>query len=273
MSIIISELMIYPLKSLPGIAVMQMPLDLLGAEHDRRYMLVDQSGRFVSQRQYAQMALAQLGDAGDAWHIRLDGGGERLLPKEGRQQQVVPVNIWDDQVAAYDQGDDWADWFSRWLGAQVRLVYMPPQPLRPVDADYAKTPAYVGFADGFPLLLLGEASLQYLNSFLPFNLVMERFRPNIVVSGSKPFAEDGWRKLRAGDVGLDVVKPCSRCVIPTIDPQTAQKQREVWQMLQQQRRGEDGKIYVGQNVLHRLECAASAVLHIGQPLIIESYCD
>ena len=130
------------------------------------------------------------------------------------------------------------------------MYFLPEDSVRPVDPAYAQAGDRVGFADGFPLLLTTQASLDAFNRELPSAIGMERFRPNIVVAGSEPYAEDGWRRLRIGEIEFDVVKPCSRCVIPSIDPQTAQKQAVVVQTLSRLRRRGDA-VYFGQNLIQR----------------------
>jgi hypothetical protein len=127
---------------------------------------------------------------------------------------------------------------------------MPEDSVRPVDPDYARSGDQVGFADGFPLLLITEASLQAFNTELGMAIGSGRFRPNIVVAGNAPYAEDEWRHLRIGSIEFDVVKPCSRCVIPSLDPLTAQRQPIVSKTLARTRRRGDA-VYFGQNLIHR----------------------
>jgi hypothetical protein len=171
------------------------------------------------------------------------------------------VQVWDDVTDAVDAGDVAAEFVSRHLDAAARLLFMPDSTLRQVSLDYARPGDRVSFADGFPLLLIGQASLDELNRRLPDPVAMVRFRPNIVVSGATPHAEDGWRRLRVGDVDLDVVKPCARCAVPNVDPETAVAGREPTRTLAGYRRW-DGKIWFGQNVLHR----SAGVLRVGDPV-------
>ncbi len=263
-SVVISQLFVYPIKSFPGLSVSSLTLDSLGAINDRRYMLVDESGKFVSQRQHANLALVSLEQHVDGWQVKFPESEPRILPVEGQIEQLINVTIWSDSCEVYDQGDDWAEWFSAALGKPVRLVYTPKDIQRRIDPDYCSQDRHVSFTDGYPLLVTSVSSLQEINSHLDISITMQRFRPNVVVSGSNAFAEDNWQYLKSSDNELALVKPCSRCVIPTINLETAQKEKVVWQTLQKLRQAEDGKIYFGQNAIHQHE----GVLHVGNRLEI-----
>lgn len=141
-------------------------------------------------------------------------------------------------------------WLSDQLGLSCRLVFMPKDSRRPVDPDYAGPGHTVGFADGYPLLLTQQSSLDDLNRHMSIDIGMERFRPNVVVEGAEPWQEDQWRLVQIGSMLFDVVKPCSRCAIPTIDPNDGSKQPEVFRTLQQYR-SKEGEVYFGQNLVPR----------------------
>ena len=270
MTMTIERLCIYPIKSLPGIDVEVMHFDALGAVHDRRYMLVDEKGVFVSQRTFAQLCLMHLSATEGGWLLQNpDSGTEKFLAYNGSQEHILSVQLWSDTVIAYDQGDEWAAFFSEFLQHSVRLVYLPVDSLRPIDPDYCSDAhRHVGFADGFPLLLTSTASLAALNRQLTAPIDVARFRPNIHVSGAEAFAERHWQALRddASAALFSVVKPCSRCVIPTINPATAKKEAEVWKVLKSLCAEEDGNIYFGQNIIHHHYHA----LQLGQPLDVEA---
>ena len=219
----LSALTLYPVKSCAGIPLQRAVLDRRGLAGDRRWMLVDASGRFITQRDQPELALIRTQWDGAA--LTLSAGGERC------------------------RGEYPARWLRRHTGLACRLVYIPESTRRAVDARYARNGDTVGFADGFPLLLISQASLDDLNARLPAPVPMDRFRPNLVVSGCTPFAEDGWRRLRIGGVELDVVKPCSRCAIPGIDQATARRDPHILRVLAGFRR-RDGTVYFGQNLLH-----------------------
>ncbi|MCX2982636.1 MOSC domain-containing protein [Halieaceae bacterium IMCC14734] len=246
----LSELNIYPVKSLGGQSLLQSTLDRFGLEGDRRWLVVDSDDQFLSQRELPQMATLQTQH--DANGLVLRGDGEQIgvaTPVADAQQRQV--RVWGDSVVALDAGPDAAQWLSQRLGRDCRLVYMPDTCRRAVDPDYARQGETVSFADGFPLLLIGSASLEAFNRHLQAPISMNRFRPNLVVSGAEPYAEDSWRRLRIGVMEFDLVKPCSRCVMPAIDQSSGRKQPEVLKALAQHRRGADRKTYFGQNLLYR----------------------
>ncbi len=256
----ITQLTIYPVKSLAGLSVNNLAFDRLGAKYDRRYMLINAKGQFVTQRQYSQLSLITLKAVDGGWELALPLSLSHqhtsiFLPYEGKLDQARKVNVWNDVVEAFDQGAVYAKFFSGFLNESVRLVYMPESSMRVVDEMYCEERRYVSFADGFPLLLCHEASLIAVNALLDQEIPMSRFRPNIVVSSSEPaFSELTWRILSEDDpegLFFDIVKPCSRCVIPCIDPKTGEKQPAIWQALKSLCQAEDGLIYFGQNMLHK----------------------
>ena len=249
MPITVSGLHLYPVKSLRGISPNRWSLDHLGLANDRRWMLVDADGRFVTQRRNPRLCLIDTALEGQAIILGTAEFPTLHVVPPGTDAPVVEVQVWADRVAARDAGDRAADWLSGFLGKPVRLVYFPPDALRGVDPAYAERGDRTAFSDGFPLLLISEASLRDLNGRLDEPLPMRRFRPNLVVGGTEPYAEDGWRRIRIGRLTLRVVKPCSRCVITTIDPETATTGREPLRTLSQYRR-RGNKVYFGQNLIH-----------------------
>jgi uncharacterized protein len=177
----------------------------------------------------------------------------------------VTVRVWNDQCAAADAGDGAARWLSAALGRPVRLVWMPDGADRRTDPDYDPLGARVSFADGYPALLAGEASLAALNARLAVPLPMERFRPNVVVTGEAAFGEDTWRRFHIGAVPFDAVKPCARCAVTTIDQDTAERGPEPLRTLATFRRGPSGVLF-GMNVVHR----GGGVLRVGDPVTVET---
>lgn len=248
----VTELCIYPVKSLGQQSLQKAIVEARGLRGDRRLMLVDDNGKFVTQRQFPRLCLIQAN-----WHatsLQLSFGNEMLTvaPQQGDAGlQPVTVRVWSDDVTAVDLGDDVAATLSRWAGSSVRLVYMGDDCLRAVETKYARAGDIVSFADGFPILLIGQASLDQFNTYLQTPITMLHLRPNIVIEGAGAFAEDGWKHIRIGDIVFDVVKPCSRCVIPSIIPATGDKRNDVSRALALQRRGTDGKTYFGQNLIAR----------------------
>ncbi|GMG88028.1 MOSC domain-containing protein [Biformimicrobium ophioploci] len=247
----VSALYQFPVKSLRGHAPVKLELDAYGAVGDRRWMLVDHSGKFVTQRRLRRMALLQASNTPLGLALADPDGNEISVPYPDDKAALIQIEIWGDHCTARDAGDSAAHWLEQRLQQQVRLVWMGPEHHRPVAPDYNPDNAEVSFADGMPLLLIGQASLDDLNSRLQTPVNMLRFRPNIVVQGAEPFAEDDWKKIRIGKLEMHVVKPCARCAIPGIDPLTAEASSEPLKTLADFRRWDDGQIYFGQNLVHR----------------------
>jgi hypothetical protein len=245
----ISSLTVYPIKSCAGISVTAWEVDAFGLRHDRRWMVVTPRGHFLTQRELP--ALARVKVTIQAPHLRITaaGAGELVTPLAPLGGRPVATQVWNDpmRVVAPDHLAD--QWFSDYLGHEVMLAYMPEAVVREVDRNFAPDGGRTGFADAFPFLLIGEASLADLNARLATPLPMNRFRPNLVVQGSPPFAEDGWRRIRVGDIPMQVVKPCARCVITTTDQETLVRTDEPLRTLAGYRR-QDNQVMFGQNVMH-----------------------
>jgi len=243
----LSQLAIYPIKSTAQINLPSAQISPFGLNMDRRWMLVDEKGVMLTQRKFARMCLIQchfenndlLVMAPDMPVLKVD---------LARSDKHIQARVWDDTCNALDCGDNVSKWFSQFLNTATRLVYFPENEVRQVDLNFAKAGDVTAFSDGFPYLLISQASLDDLNARLSMPVNMNRFRPNLVVEGSEAFAEDNWKKIRIGDVTLLLVKPCSRCVIPSIDPKTAAKSAEVIKTLASYR-SRDNKIFFGQNVI------------------------
>ncbi|MFE8069638.1 MOSC domain-containing protein [Marinobacteraceae bacterium S3BR75-40.1] len=240
----------YPVKSMPGHPVNTLPLDELGPQGDRRWMLVDEQGRFMTQRQWPQLSQLKVSvrEGAPGVSVRLPDGREGQVDVTGEK---TPVTVWRDEVLATQGAGDAAGLLSDWLGQSVRLVYMGEDDERQVDPARVEEPRRVGFADGFPFLVVNLASLRQLEAWTGRRLDVRRFRPNIVVDTDEPFAEDAWCELSVGNVLMRCVKPCSRCVMTTVDPDTGQPDpdKEPLRTLGRHRRTPDGVIF-GQNAIH-----------------------
>jgi uncharacterized protein YcbX len=260
----ITDLRIYPIKSLGGISVPDVIVEPKGFRYDRRFMLVTPAGEFMTQRTNHQMALIDVAIAGETlrvWHRnRPDDVLELPLvvpaqPEDGSaERETMLVDIWDSKgVPAVTVSSEADQWFTNVLEKPCRLVFMPETTHRSVDEAYAHDPEQdaVSFADGYPYLLIGQASLDYLNQQASEPMTMLRFRPNIVVNSSEPHEEDAWAHFRIGELDFYGVKPCARCVLTTIDPETAQLGREPLRTLATYRQWKH-KILFGQNVLANL---------------------
>jgi len=211
-------------------------------------MVVDASGKFVTQREFSQLALVATAIEGQRIRVKAPGQPELELPCEHEDGGLRTVEVWQDHAVGVAHALGSA-WFSNYLEAPHELVYMPESHLRRVNPSRAKLGDIVGFSDGYPFLLISEASLADLNSRLEEPLAMERFRPNIVIKDTAPFAEDEYARVRLGEISFRGVKRCERCVITTIDPKTGLRGREPLRTLAQYRLV-DQKVWFGMNLIH-----------------------
>jgi uncharacterized protein YcbX len=251
MPVTVSALYYYPIKSCGGISVTGADVESRGFRYDRMCMVTDPEGGFLTQRDHPRLALIRPRVVGST--LVLSGPGLADLELElADTGPASTVKVWDDSCLAVDQGDPAGVWLSRFLGVPCRLVRMQKDHVRPIDPDYATgEDDQVGFADGFPFLLISQASLADLNSRLAEPLPMNRFRPNIVVDGCAAFAEDGWKHIRIGDMTFSVVKPCARCVVTTTDQATAERDQEPLRTLATYRQVPNRGVMFGQNLIHR----------------------
>lgn len=217
----LSEINIYPIKSLGGISLTESLIEEKGLQYDRRWMLVDEKGDFLSQREYPRMATFKMYLTENGLGVMHDND-HLEIPFEPLPQEKIKVRIWDDLTDGVPYPEEINAWFSLHLAKNCRLVKMQEETRRGVDPEYAIRRArdVVSFADGYPFLLIGESSLRDLNSRLDHSVPMNRFRPNLVVSGAEPFAEGEWKQVQIGETVFHLVKPCARCVMTTIDQGT-----------------------------------------------------
>jgi uncharacterized protein len=259
----ISHLYVYPIKSLGGIELSTARLTDRGIEHDRRWMLVDENNRFLTQREFPLMALLRTAIQANELTVYEKGNETdtirvNLYPTE---TATLRVQVWDDVVEAIVMKDEINQWFSEKLNRVCKLVYMPEASQRKVDADYALNNELTGFSDAFPVLMIGQASLDDLNSRLTTAVPMNRFRPNIVFTGGAAFEEDTMQHFRINGIDLYAVKPCARCVVTTTDQETGIIAKEPLKTLATYRTG-NYKVYFGQNILYKQE----GIIRVGDEL-------
>lgn len=208
---------LYPIKSCAGIALQEAQMEERGLQYDRRFMIVDESGTFITQRKYPRMALIATGIESDELHLNAPGMPPLSVPLQPRNGGRVLVRVWSSLCLVMLVSVEADAWISDYLGAALRLVYMPDETRRAINPAYSINRNLVSFADGYPCLLVGASSLADLNQRMESAVSMNRFRPNLVVSGSKPFAEDHWQRIRIGALTFHATKCCVRCMIPMID--------------------------------------------------------
>jgi len=260
----LSSLYRFPLKSAAGESLQRCASDSLGLLGDRRWMVVAAgTGRFLTQRILPRMALLQAHWQGDTALKLAAPGMPELLVRVPDDKTMRCVQVWSANPVVPDAGETAAAWLSDFLGQACRLVYLPEDDGIQVDLDYARLGEHTAFSDGFPFLLIGQASLDDLARRVGRPLEMLRFRPNLVVSGAEPYAEDGWKRIRIGQLTFRVVKPCSRCVIPTLDPATGERapDREPLNTLLSYRKGPGG-VFFGQNLI----AEGRGELEVGMPV-------
>ena len=261
---VLSRLIIYPLKSAGGISLKNTTPEVRGLEHDRRWMVIDDSGRFISQRTYPSMALIITSLSNQTLDLNAPGMSELSLPLHPINGESQEVKIWSDRCEAWIVNPQATAWISEYFGESCKIVYMPDHSNRQLHADYSFGEYQVAFSDGFPLLLISEASLKNLNSRLSQRVTMKRVRPNLVVKNTEPHEEDSWQKIKIGECEFDVVKPCSRCIITTVDPVNGKfSGKEPLRTLATYRKV-NGKVMFGQNLITTIK----GFLKVGMPVEI-----
>jgi hypothetical protein len=259
----LAALRIYPVKACRGLSLETSEVDRFGLALDRAFMVVGAGdGRCLTQREEPRLALIAVALSRGALTLSAEGAGSvriGLVPEDGPRR---PVQVWLHAGDGVDQGDAAADWLSELVGRPLRLVRIPPEHARRVNPERAPQPAFTSFTDGYPFLILSEAALVALNARLAAPLPMERFRPNLVVAGCEPHAEDGWRRIRIGALELALVKPCDRCAVTTVDPATGKRSgTEPLHTLARYRRSA-GAVLFGQNAV----ASGSGRLAVGMPI-------
>lgn len=262
----ITAINIYPVKSLGGIPVETGVVMKKGLQHDRRWMLIDHDNIFLTQRIHTKMALFRMSFGDNGFNVSF--GGEQIQIPHTIDGDEIRSKVWDDEVIVREVSLRHSEWFSKNLGLAVRLVAFPENNERPVDPKYRVGDDHVSLADAYPLLIVGQRSLDDLNDRLKSPVPMNRFRPNIVFTGGEPYEEDTWSRFTMGELMFAGVKPSKRCVMITIDQETGSKGPEPTATLAQYRRRDNG-VYFGQNVIP----TDIGKISIGDEIIIHSSVD
>ncbi len=246
----VSGLYIYPIKSLGGISLESSEVGLKGLKYDRRYVLVNKAGVFVSQRTHAKMCLIKLSLLKDGFEV--DAGaseGKIRIPFALDTSERMNIKIWDDEISCMVADKHINDWFSRCIGEDLKLCYQPDDEIRKTDCTYSKTENdQTSLSDGYPILMLSEESVAEINNRCPENIDILRFRPNIIIKGGGAFEEDDLGEIKIGSVSMVGVKKCARCLVINIDYNTAISGLEPLKTLSKFRKV-DRKILVGMNII------------------------
>jgi uncharacterized protein len=257
----ISGLFIYPIKSCKGISLPDAVVEERGLHYDRRWMLVDDALTFMTQRNFPALSLIEVSLHKNSLTVNAPSMDTLSIPFEynGRNKAL----IWDDMVEIEHASVEVDEWFSTFLKTNCHLVFQPNESIRKVDPRFALNGEHTSLSDGFPFLVLSERSLHDLNEKLAAPVPMNRFRPNIVVTGCSPFDEDRWKTIRVNGIDFHLVKPCARCVVTTVDQQTGEKGIEPLRTLSEFRT-RNNKVYFGQNAI----ASATGILHTGDTIEI-----
>jgi hypothetical protein len=262
----LSEINIYPIKSLGGISLQSSEVEERGLKYDRRWVLVNESNTFFTQRDFPEMALIKV--AVEQEGLKLQHKTKNIeplsIPFSFRHSKKDKVIIWADTVTGEFYNNQIDEWFSDIIGIKCHLVKMPESTQRTVDKKYAEN-KIVSFADGYPFMIIGQASLDDLNSRIEKPLQMNRFRTNFVFIGGKPFEEDTWKKFTIGNVKFEAVKHCARCVITTTDQETAERADEPLFTLSKYRKI-DNKVMFGMNLI----CDSIGKVSVGDKITLLS---
>ncbi len=248
----ISQIYMYPIKSMGGISLTECELDRFGLKYDRRWMLVDKNGNFLTQRHHAKMCLFNIAIQDESLLIthKNDAKINLVVPFTPNMDTTLEVKVWDDVCESQLVDTAIDQELSLIFGEEVHLVLMPDHIKRQVDKRYAPEGSTTAFSDGYPLLMISEASLELLNTKLEHAIEMRRFRPNLVIKGGYAHCEDQKGIWQIGQYKFQAVKPCSRCVVTTINPDTSNKSPEPLRTLSSYRK-QDGKVMFGMNMLHQ----------------------
>jgi len=265
MLVTISQLNVYPVKSLAGYAVDESVLTCAGLQHDRRWMVVRANGEFLTQRTHPQMALLHTEIRDGRLVLSSFGMDAHVVPQAAAGMTRLKSRVWGDAVDAVEVGAATDAWLSQALDTECKLVAFPDDQTRQCDPHYAAPGEHTHFADGFPLLIVARASLDFLNAKLAQPVGMERFRANIVVDGCDAHAEDAWTRMRVNGAAIRLVKQCARCSVPTVDPQTGALTGPEPIHTLSSYRARDGGVFFGMNAVVENE----GVIRVGDEVVVD----
>jgi uncharacterized protein len=263
----LASIHIYPMKAARAVNLDESRVEPWGLAGDRRWLLVDEDGRFISQREESSLARVVVSCGPDGIRVSSEGRTGLVIAEPPAGAALLKVRVWSSTLLAAAAGPEADTWFSDYFGRPARLVYLDDPTRRPVDPEFGRAGDVVSFADGYPLLLTSAGSLGELGGWLAAAgerpVPMTRFRPSVVVAGAPPWAEDRWRRVRIGAVPFRVAKPCGRCLVTTTDQVTGERGRQPLKMLGRRRRFGQQLVF-GQNLIPD----AGGVIRVGDPVEI-----
>lgn len=267
----IKNIFIYPIKSIRGIAIPEVEVQTRGLAMDRRWMLVDREGVFLTQRTFAKMALLQPNLHENQLEVTTQD--TKISPifvsriPTIQEEALIPVQIWKDSCMAWPYPKEINQWFSEVLDQDVRLVYLPETSTRPIKERFYRPGDYVSLADAYPVLLANTSSLEDFNTRLEKPIPIQRIRPNILVEHDVPYAEDDWLDFTIGNVRFRGTEPCARCQVLNINPQTTLSSPETLKTLSSYRKKENN-VYFGLNACLHDASQAGLTLRVGDELTV-----
>ncbi|WP_263322147.1 MOSC domain-containing protein [Endozoicomonas sp. Mp262] len=250
-SAFLSKINVFPVKSTAGVKLVSSWVEKIGLSFDRRFLVILWDGSMVTARKYPQLLKVSSVFRHNGLVLSYPGQPSLMLKYADFSMDLAEAGVWSDRFTAYSTHLAAGEWFARIIGQPASLLYLGDESNR----TGSKAGVKVSFADGFPLLVISEASLNELNHWSPVRHTMAQFRANLVVSGVSAFAEDRWQRFRIGGVVFDVVEPCSRCILTTVDPSTGKSNglKEPLVTLAKFRKGRNGKVHFGQNLIPQNE--------------------
>lgn len=264
-SALLSQISVYPVKSISGLSLSAAWMEKQGLLFDRRFMLALADGGMVTARKYPEMVKIRSMLTPDGLIFSAPNRSSLRVYYHTFQMQPAPAQVWKDSFTAYTTTEEANEWFSAVLGIHVELLFTGEQSNRIRE----KVGSNVSFADGYPVLVISQGSLDELNRRSSEMNSMAQFRPNLVVSGTEPFAEDSWKRIRIGEVEFEAVKPCERCILTTVDVEKGEfrSTKEPLRTLAQFRANEQGGVFFGQNLIAKNE----GMIQIGDEIEVLEY--
>ena len=262
----LTQIHVYPVKSLGGVRLQQAELYRSGLKYDRQWMVVNEANQFLTQRSHPEMALIHTHIVNGQLVLSSLGMEDHSVPDADPDAQKISTRVFSDPVSAIELDALTHEWLSDALGFSCKLVCFPDDEFRQCDQDIAQAGDHTRFADAYPLLVVSQSSLDDLNSRLTHPVGMDRFRPNLVIDGCTAFAEDEWTSITINETAIRMLEPCSRCSVPTVDPKTGILAGPEPIHTLSSYRQRDGEVYFGSNYTAEMASGLASTIAIGDPV-------